>query len=269
MALNDTDIAQWKDLNYLKDPNNTDLDAAVTLNDGSVFATTIAPPFFDIWMWFKRYDTLEYFQAVDSGAIDEDSDKSKQRLYSMVGDQKFDKEATDRAIMVSSELKFHIALPDHALRNTPGFEEDEALRAQAWSIVSDILFDPENNLHAFKLLHPTKRFTDKSGLTQPNQHAQFGKDLVVYPCVRDNKTPQEWVSLMEKISNALVEAGIPQRGEIPTGGSRQTTPLGDSPFICYRFGIDHERMHLIENQITEAAANADFKQHSNKHFGYV
>lgn len=269
MPLNDSDLKEWKDLNYLKDPNNYILDAGVSLNDGSVFTTTIAPPVFDNWMWFQRYNSLEYFEAVYQGAVDEDSAKKDLNLYSIVGDRKFDKEATDRAIMVSSELKFHIALPDHALRDTPGFKEDEALQAKAWSIVADILFDPENDVHAFKLFHPTKRFSDGSKVSQPNQDSQFGKDVVIYACVRDSKTPQEWVSLMEKISNALVEAGIPPRGEIPTGGSRQTTPLGDSPFICYRFGIDHDKMHLIETQITEAAAGADFKQQSNKRFAYV
>ena len=252
-----------KDWQYIKDKDsqNICLDAQLPLADTSILSFAVVPPVFDAWMWFHRYDSLEYFETLNNGH--EEGAKRELGMYPYVPHpQGFDKHKVDKAIMVGEELKFHIALPDHVRKGQAGFEEDEALRGMAWSVVADILFNPDNDIHAFKLLHPQMRFADKDPENDaPNTNSQFGKDLVVYATVRDNKTPEEWVALMEKISNALVDANIPPRAEMPKGQGRETNPLGDSPFICYRFGKAYERYRLIEKRIDVAAEKAHFKQH--------
>lgn len=53
---------------------------------------------------------------------------------------------------------------------------------------------------------------------------------------------------MEKISNALVETGIPIRGELLEHSDRATNPLGSSPFVCFQFGEADEKHQLIEKR---------------------
>lgn len=165
--------------------------------------------------------------------------------------------------MSIAELKFHIALPDYYNKGDANFEAEEALREKAWRIIADIIMTPPGNIKAFKLLRPNKRFCqiDKTydpKTMQPNETQQYGKDVAIYAREDDSRTPEEWVALMKEISDALSEAGIPERLPLPKGRERKTTPLGDSPYICYRYG--HCPSDELEYRIEEAIKTTHFER---------
>jgi hypothetical protein len=112
-------------------------------------------------------------------------------------------------------LKFHISLP----------EDDENSRAKGWKIIKDILID--KNINGFKIIKKDKKMSEVE--------EQRGKDITIYAKLNPELRARDWLAILQKITEHLVQAGVSPGYRCPGSKDEPEKPINGSNYITYRY----------------------------------
>lgn len=131
-------------------------------------------------------------------------------LHCISTKEKYDKK-------INEGWKFHVSL---------GTDENNIKKA--WDIIKDIVI--EENLGAIKVVRSGKEMTGD----------QQGKEITIYTWVNVNKTPENWVDIMSKVTTKLHENRIRPGPPAISHAHKQEHSFDRNPFVSYRYQHEGE-----------------------------